>query len=291
MEYFDQLASPPSEPWVLDAIAKAFEVQYGRTPADLRADLMIMGELFDPTARGSSIRLQLTAVPGTDATTEVGAPWLLVLLNGAAIVTPEGRAALDAAGSATWPVEILSELLAFYRHLAQKKIQTVTALLRGEGPLAHPAALASVLLLLINRSNSEEKAIPSDGGSVLDQAIQLVHKSFILAIAPKSEASIEQLSFRSGYGVSEATRRLGPNVIATGPRVFVRSGEERHATRFVANELRRRVRNTETAMRAFDALVAEYHKQRPILSAAGCAFERAPATLTLRESLRSAISD
>ena len=289
MKALSPLPAPPTDSWVLEQITRAFEKQYGRSPSDLPSDLVLMSDVFNPSRSGASIRERLTRVRAVDGVDGIGEPWLIVLLNGAAIVTPEGRAALDANGAPTWPPAVIAHLLDFYRLVSQEKLRKITALLRGDGPLAHPAALAAVLLLLINRSTSPERAIPRDVDTVLDQAIQAVHQAFITTLVPGSKASKKEMSFRSGYGVTEAARRLGPNVIAIGSEVFIHPGEERRAVQMVSKELRRRAPKRGEAMDAFDALLAEYHRQRSTLSAAGCAFERASTTASLRDMIKSEI--
>lgn len=287
----DPLASPPTDPRVLTLMEEAFVAQCAHPLGNLRDDLVELAAFVDPTASGASLRNRIATLPAVfaDRVDDVQAlvrPWVLVLPDGEAVVTPEGRAALEPGGTGIWAADVLALLAGVYRDLAIGKLSAIADLLSGRGPLATPAAPAAVLLLLLNRSTDETRALPgTDANEEVDKAISEIVHSAAVAVNPEAKLSTKELSFRKGYGLSEATRRLGPKNLVTGGRVYVRPGSEERALGFVVTELARRRMTSTEVNETFNRTLAAYRTRRPTLASAGCAFERTADSERLRKSL------
>jgi hypothetical protein len=285
------LTPPPADSRVLALIEEAFVAQCGHPLGGLTDDLAELVSFVNPTASGASFRNRIAELPPVFAdrvlqVESVVSPWVVVLPDGEAVVTPEGRSALETGGTGVWPPNVLALLAGVYRDLAVGKLSAIADLLSGRGPLATPAAPAAVLLLLLNRSTDDARALPgTDANEHVDEAISEIVHSAALAVNPDAKLSTKELSFRKGYGLSEATRRLGPKNLATGARVYVRPGREERALGFVVAELaRRRMTSTEVG-ELFDRTLAAYRTHRPTLASEGCAFERSGDSERLRKSL------
>jgi hypothetical protein len=224
------------------------------------------------------------------------------------LVTPEGRLLLHAfdeavdadsgelvrLSSASF-VDAESQLLAFYRELAQQRIRGVLRIRNSQdAPLLLPAGVGTIVFLLINRSTDVDRAIrrPNDQTQFqrVDEAIQMVVEAFAETLVPSVRGRgrrRDQYSLYGGYALTEARRRLGADtlVIDSTSRIYLAGGSEQLASARVLWEVKRRPDGPKHFPRAFDELVAMYREVRPVLAANKMAHERPADTDALRATL------
>lgn len=229
------------------------------------------------------------------------------------LITPEGRVALEilrgAAGGSSEqaaggpdretvslsPTDVAAAehfLLESYRPWLQQRLLTVVALQSGTGPVLHPAAIGLMLLLLVNRSTSEDTAITRASEEstrrLLDSAMAKPIAAFADELSP-GERRLDHFSTYSGYPLTEARRRLNQSLSPTNEFLYVRPGEEKRVMDFLAKDLaRRRGLTVERLSSSFEQLVAEYRMQLATLASLGLAFERPGETERIRTQLLTA---
>jgi hypothetical protein len=300
-------------------IRTRFERQHDRPPGDLAADLELMHKtLFNPVAREERLRQTLTRLhdglafapppemPDTLATPFGEDSWLL---------TPEGRVALPclertlAAGRDEWcvvdevDIHAAEHLLATtYRRWTRYRLDRVVSLAAGRDTrLMLPAAIATVLLLLVNGNVGPERALdqPKEqrDQALLDAAVVEPIRAFADAIATSNRArDARHWRLYNGYALSEARRRLGSALVleripdrVDDKRLYIAAGSEAHIVHALARELRERQIPREQIADAFDQLTRAYTQVRPRLAAFGAAFERPSHTSQLRGQLLGAL--
>jgi hypothetical protein len=303
-DFFGVAVSLPREDaerlaWALDS---AWEAVARRPTGDLARDWSLLVErFFDPVAQGGRLRRELD---GVGAVIE-DAPYLSDLLvtpigNDHGLITLEGRAVLEllrAALAREGPEVILPDderwalehqLLYLYRGTSRHRLESVLSLLSGAAAPLLPPAVATILLLLLNRSTSPDRAItrPPDppGRQHLDEALAKPVLAFANALAP-GKRKLEHISLYSGYPLTEARRRLSAQLSTDPANLFVRPNAEDDVIRFVVRDLAKRQLPEARVAEAFDRMVEAYRESASALAAFGVGFERPADTRRLRERL------
>ncbi|MEK6190913.1 MAG: hypothetical protein AABM41_01150 [Chloroflexota bacterium] len=264
-------------------------------------------QYFDPLARGARLRKALESIQAQRR----DAPFLTEQLvmdlgNGRGLITPEGRVAMWALQESIRPTgstvvlrddTILaaeSFLLDRYRGYGRARLEQVVRLGKGTGNPMLPAAAAIPLLLLVNRSTSPERSLrrptQADQRQELDQAVGKIVAAFAEVIDESTSRrhrgrSADHMSLYGGYPLTEARRRLGAQLSEDPGDLFVRPGQQDAVLRFVASDLARRRLPPEQIAQAYDALLATYRAQIPILTALRISFERPADSNALRAQL------
>jgi hypothetical protein len=293
---------------IVAALRVLWRRQTGRDFADLSRDLESLDRFFDPLATGQRLRQRLALVDaGSEPISSAIPPSCVAAIDESrALVTPEGRAVVECLDRALqgdgdpivinqeWVAGLEHRLLDLYRSWSRRRLDDVLRLQRGEGPPMLPAAVGMVLLLLINGSTNESRAItrPDDPTHrrALDEAIARTVESFASAISPGSR-SLEHFSVYSGYALTEARRRLSDHLANSPERLYVLPSHEEAVVRFLGRELARRSElSKERAAEAFDAFVREYHNNLPKLASLAGAYETPNRTGRIRSGLLSAFA-
>jgi len=291
---------------------EAWEHQSGRPPGDLEEDLGALAAWFHPKLRGATLRARLGDLEPL-ALSPAGIPPLVLLPcgEGRGLLTPEGRAWLACSaeprsrtgGQFVWTVDqgrpLETLLLTLYRGWTRHRLEDVIEKQSGAGAPMLPSAVALVLLLLVNGSLEENRAIRRVRAPETQARIDSVVADVIVAFAdslagPSSRGrSPEQFSLWSGYPLTEARRRLA-GLLVVDPEegaIYLAPGSEERVSQFLAQDLaRRRGLTAERLEEAFDALVDTYRQRLPDLSALGSGFERVGRTEALRERLSRAVA-
>jgi hypothetical protein len=284
------------------ALGSAWEAVAGRPTGELARDWSFLVEhYFDPIAQGGRLRRELDRV---HAVVE-DAPYLNNLLvlpigDGDGLITLEGRAVLELLRAALsregqlvtlpddarWALE--RQLLDLYRDASRHRLDSVLSLRSGAAAPLLPPAVATILLLLLNRSTSPDRAItrPPDpsGRQHLDEALARPVLAFANTLAP-GKRKLEHISLYSGYPLTEARRRLSSQLSTDPASLFVRPNEEDEVIRFVARDLAKRRLPEATIATAFDRMVEAYRESASALAAFGVGYERPADTRRLRERL------
>lgn len=283
-------------------LTSAWEAVADRPTGDLVRDWSFLVErYFDPIAQGGRLRRELDDVR---AVVEE-APYLSDLLvipigDDHGLITLEGRAVLQLVRAALaqegqevilpddarWALE--HKLLDLYRETSRHRLESVLSLRSGTAAPLLPPAVATILLLLLNRSTSPDRAItrPPDpaGRQHLDEALARPVLAFAYALAP-GKRKLEHISLYSGYPLTEARRRLSAQLSTDPARLFVRPNVDDDVIRFVARDLAKRHLPEATIAEAFDRMVEAYRESASALAAFGVGHERPADTRRLRERL------
>ncbi|MGE0705741.1 MAG: hypothetical protein AB7P22_17605 [Vicinamibacterales bacterium] len=272
-----------------------------RSPRDLESDLASLGNLFHPRLRESSVRKfinDLGPAPVYDQRM-LRSP---LVLQPDALVAPEGRIALEVLreldvsgpnGALVIPQDVIAGCLVTacdtYRAWSLYRVEGVLELRRGKAPSLHPASIALILWLLVNRSISSDSAIDlesltTDSRERIRRSVANCLDAFVRALPSRRSRSHGAIRF-DDWPLSEARRRLG-EALTTG-RVFIREDQQESVVRTVASELRHRETPVSEAegLQAFDALVAAYKAELPVLATLGMAHEAGSQTRKLRKRL------
>lgn len=299
-------------------LERRFTTQHERPLGEPLADLKIMrDELFDPVAREERLRRELEALrtrlnwappPGTPEIIE------LPIGDGAWLITPEGRlaipalsAALEGQGDEKVVVDELDisaaehALASAYRDWTRYRLGRVLALREGRDRPMLPAAIGTTLFLLVNGNIGEEWALaqPKDAKrqKQLDSAVTAPIQKFVNAIDPSDrdqDFESRHLQLYNGYGLSEARRRLGSDIVlekdprdseGKGKRLYIKEGSEGRIVDALARELASRRVRREKLMEALDQMLTAYEEQRPRIAAFGVSNARQSRITQLREDL------
>lgn len=293
----------------LEGLETAWLLQFDRPMSTLWEDLELLFEgLFDPFAREATLRdrlvgLRLSPVTGSDLPEQVYLP----VGDRGGLVTPEGRTlaeclrtALQDPGDPVYLDEAataagLHELAACYSRIAGRRLRSVIELAEGRSRLLQPPALAVVVFLLLNHAVGPARAIrrPKTAEQMrrLDDAAIPVMRAFADALLPSERRDPGHMSLKSGYGLTEAKRRLPQIRVEKDPDteghlIYIRDQQgASEAIDFLARDLRRRTMTAGSVHQAFDALLEEYRRQEHRLAVHGVAHLDPVRTDALRQQL------
>ncbi len=303
---------------LVEDLSRRFREQHERPLGEPLTDLKVMrGALFDPVAREERLRRELeTLRTRLDWPPPPRTPETITLPIGddAWLITPEGRLAIPALTSALANQaddEVIVDeldisaaehaLATTYREWTRYRLGRVLSLREGRDRPMLPAAIGTTLFLLVNGNIGEEWALaqPKDAEKQrqLDSAVTAPIQEFVSAIDPGSrgpESDRRHLQLYNGYGLSEARRRLGSDIVlekdpstgeGKGKRLYIRDGSEERITDALARELWARQVSPEILQEAIDRMLAVYEEQRPRIAAFGVSNAMQSRTRQLRESL------
>jgi hypothetical protein len=292
-------------------LSELWQAAHQRSPGALRPDLAAHHSYFDPVAQGQRLRDAMTAIEPVALSDELLAPVMRLEIDGERwLITPEGRIALallqkalEQPGAEVEPDTDLAEhyereLLGLYREWGRHRQRQVIDLMGGgKNPLQIPA-IGAALTLLVNRSDSPERAIrrfPKEQRAArrtVDEAFFACAQAFADTINPPRSGGTRNTKQKeeliSGWTLGEVRRRLPKALVLDRDAglVYVAPGQqEALMDLLVAELLRRRKVSVGVFEEAFDALVAAFHNQAEALAGYGLLFERASNTAQLREQL------
>lgn len=277
-----------------------------RPPAGVRLDLELHRRFFDPVAQGKRLREALLTVESVALPGPLAKAQAIVVDSERTLITPEGRIALelldralDMAGSHVAVDQRLAahwerNLLDLYRDWGRHRLQSVVNLLGGgDKPLQIPA-IGAVLTLLINRSESPERAIkrfpPGTARDVIDGVFRSCAHAFAQQLAPSTRRAGDKERLISGWTLGEIARRM-PDALHSSDEegVYVVGNRRRELIGLLVVELRRRSDIDEPLLDdAFDALTREFGRRAQELAGYGMLFERPTETARLRRMLLDA---
>ncbi|MHB8233804.1 MAG: hypothetical protein ACYDHT_04050 [Solirubrobacteraceae bacterium] len=277
-----------------------------RYPGALRPDLELHRHYFDPVAQGKRLRQALLSISPFTAPGPLAPSQAIPVDSDRLLITPEGRVALElldvALGEHSDGVRLDGELalrrerdlLTLYRDWGRHRLRSVIDLLGGgEKPLQVPA-VAGVLTLLVNRSDSQERAIkrfpPGVARDVIDGVFRSCANAFSQQLAPSIRRASDKERLISGWTLGEITRRM-PDALhnSDDQGIYVVASRREELVRFLVAELARRNDvDLQSLEEAFDALVREFKAHAQALAGYALLFERPAETVRLRGLLVSA---
>ena len=303
---------------LLSDLEKRFMEQHERGLGEPLDDLKVMREaLFDPVAREERLRRELETLRGRlnwPPPPKTPDTILLPIGDEAWLITPEGRLAIPALASALDNQDgrelIVDELdvsaaehalATAYREWTRYRLGRVLTLREGRDRPMLPAAIGTTLFLLLNGNIGEEWALaqPKDVEKQrqLDSAVTTPIQEFVNAVDPSTqppESDRRHLQLYNGYGLSEARRRLGSDIVlekdpddseGKGKRLYIREGSEGRVTEALVREVSSRHLSPMVLQDAWDRMLAAYEEQRPRIAAFGVSNARQARTRQLREDL------
>lgn len=289
-------------------ITRLWIVQTGRSPGSLRDDLELLKRWFDPVASGERLRREVGRAPRREIA-QIQPPLIYPINDEAVLVTPEGRVALDLLEAAIanplgstrrllidpeLAARLMGELLVLYTGWCRQRLDGVVGLLTEETATLRPGAAGLLIVLLINRNTSAERAVPRPRNDTARRAIEY-------AIGTPAMAWTQEFTGRApsgaavdlyrGWAIGELARRLGPalHLGFDGPGIFIdESAVETAVGRLVADLERRPSNVRERVPASWAALLESYRQQRPVLASLGVAFELPSVTRALGDRLLAA---
>ena len=278
----------------------------GRPPSSLSDDLGELAKWWHPKLRGATLRELVAALPSVpDAPVS---PFLNDRLwaqidDQRGIISVEGRVLLAVLGEAETIGESsvvissaqlsgsLETVASTYAAWSNYRLRDVVALLGGAGPPMMPQVLALLVLLLVNRSTTRSRGISqrrdSNGLQEVDAAIQQALMAFADTIKPTARRrDPAHFSLYGGYLASEASRRLGSDLVRDSEKIHIADGREAAVLDLVARDLARRPEVDEARFEeAFDVLVDMLRGPVGRLALHGSAHEQPRHTAEVRSQL------
>jgi hypothetical protein len=269
---------PVTRQWWIRLLTKNWQALMGRPPHLLEVDLTDMAPLFANGASIQNLKARIYALPEADAQTQQLPQEVLLIVDGCALVTPEGRILLDVLlnlqRTGEGEINVDRQLHA---------LATATALRSGwharwlqnqfESSISAPV-LGAALFLLINGSVGESHALlmPSDSerDRELGAVVMPLIADFSKALGGNEPAA--DSGIRQHWVFTQLSRLLGRDVARekarNGTATFIRIGRERN----LLDELSLRLERTVDANRRYTAITAfiqDYRRVRGPLAALG----------------------
>lgn len=291
-----------------EALTRLWQAAHDQPPGALRPDLAAHRNYFDPVALGRRLREAFLSLDPVEVPSGLlPSPVLLQIDGQRLLITPEGRIALallqkalaqpgaelvlDSAAARRYE----KELLALYREWGRHRQRQVVDLIGGgKNPLQLPA-IGAALTLLVNRSDSPERAIkrfPKGERATqnVDHAFFACAEAFANALGPAERAAKRKTTKKegliSGWTLGEVRRRLPDALVLTKTAVHVAPNQQGPLMDLLVAELRRRKgASLHGFEEAFEALLEAFRTQSEVLAGYGLLFERPSYTEQLRTGL------
>ncbi|WP_445149511.1 hypothetical protein [Baekduia sp. Peel2402] len=283
------------------ALRTLWQAAFGQLPGELASDLELARKhFFDPVAQGKRLREMVTAIDASRGD-EVPAELALEISARQTLITPEGRAmiaVLDEALTAE-PFSVLSGRPAYHEHVLYRcyrdwgrhRLRQVIDLL-GDDNL-RTLAVGVLIALLVNRSNSMQRALPrwkeASERTAFDQAFFAAVYAFADRIDQRRRAPGKE-RLVGGWTLHEVVRRRPGALELNDNEVYVKPGREEDLISLAASALARSSDPT-TVGDAFDALVDTLRKEAPILARYNAYYERDYDTKQLRDRLLESVAN
>jgi hypothetical protein len=291
-----------------------WQITYGQPPHHLQEDLNRTRRFFDPVARGHTLRERLSELESLPSTVfsrlvSYGEPLVVrvgpgVLLAGVearlmikllAEVPADGSHIILSEDSAIWAQQ---SALTLYRAWTLTRLRQVIDLRAGAGPeVMQAVAVGLVLALLVNRSDSPERAVtqwdratPDDRD--VDTALYNSAESFAAAISSKHGRSSSEQRLKGGYGFTEARRRLAHRLVVIPKsnvgeaKIYIPHQYRTEVIDFLGKDLARRSSLTAATLdRGFDELVVQFRSSARTLAYRSMVFEQPAETARIKKDL------
>jgi len=309
-----------------DALVVLWEWAYSSLDV-LEHDLDACRRYFNPVLTGRTVRERLGALPPPPPIESIPmSPMTFDCGDGKLLPSPEGRAALELLGTVLDgthdPVErnlelelpLVERVLAVYSDVSRHRLQQVIDLQEGVEPLRIPS-IGVVLVLLINRSTSPERALvrheTGRAKGTIDRAFYAAVDAFASRVAPSRRRATAKESLIKGWTLHEAVRRMPHAIIlqdedvdesredsgevASGSgqrrvrKVYVDATLEDRVIDVLGRELADRGKiRPDVLEEALDDLIGEFRQHLSELAIYGLAYERPHETERTRRRVLAA---
>ncbi len=301
--------------FLVEDLTYLWDLTYGHHASVLSEDVERCRRFFDPILRGLSLRERLAKLaPAASEVAErmrkYGEPLVVEAGEGILLVGVETRLVLELLGTSpgTRGHIVISpeaagaaerEAMRIYRGWSLSRLRQVIDLRAGVGKeVMQAVAVGVVLALLVNRSDSPERAVRQRESSTADvedvnRAIYECANSFADALTARNSRSASEQRLKGGYGLTEARRRLAHRLVLSddpsydGMRlVYIPKMYRDEVISFLGRDLARRPSLTVDRLKsAFDDLVSRFRLSVGALAYRSMVFELPADTDELRSEL------
>ncbi|NEK85255.1 hypothetical protein GCU60_05685 [Blastococcus saxobsidens] len=298
-----------------------------RVPADLSplaAELARQRYWFDPVAKGERVREALAALPRVQVRIPHSSNETVIVVpdppgqrveepGARMLLTPEGtvvlhcveravQAARQAEALPGEPIQLdpgdtqaaLLTLADAYRSWTRQRVNQVIALLTTEPSTLRPAAAGLLLVLLLNRNTSRDRALPRPKDrrrlETISGAIAGPALAYARTLTGSERATATGVDLYRGWALGELTRRLGGG-LHTGldEGIYLDPAAENDALARLADDVSRRPAAARARVEAaIDAALEAYTAARPVLAGLALAYDRPSNTQRIRDALLDA---
>jgi len=280
--------------WWIRLLTKNWLALMGSPPHLLEADLDHMAPLFANGASPKNVKARIYALPEADTETQRLPQEVMLIIDGCALITPEGRILLDVLldlqRTGEEEIDVDRQLSALATSSSLRSEWHARWLHNQfESPISAPV-LGAALFLLINGSVGESRALLLPSDSKRDRELGAVVMPLIAGFS-KSLGGHEPVSdagIRQHWVFTQLSRLLGRDVARekakNGTATFVRSGRERN----LLDELASRLDRTADPHRRYTAIadfIDGYRRARGPLAALGQMHEDPTTTRRITDRL------
>jgi hypothetical protein len=305
---------------LLDDLLLLWSATYGRRLGEVDGDLSECKIFFDPLARGHKIRERLSDLEsvspdvasrmkpyGEPLVTDVGDSVLLVGVEARLLVEILQGLRTDRGHSVIPDEEVYhaqERALQIYRDWSLSRLRQVADLRSGEGKeVMQGIAVGLVLALLVNRSDSPERAVIQWESNTIDakdvdEAVYVGAEAFASVLTSRNKRTAGEKRLKGGYALTEARRRLAHRLVvvrddsADGSRVFIPAEYRDEVVKFLAHDLGRRANLSEERLQAaYDQLIVDFRSSARALAYRSMIFERASDTEEIGRTLMREFHD
>ena len=286
-----------TQQWWIRLLTKNWLALMGRPPHLLEADLEDTAALFANGARLKNLKARIYALPEADAETQQLPREVVLIIDGCALITPEGRILLDVLldlqRTGGEEIDVDRQLSALTTATALRSEWHAQWLHNQfESPISAPV-LGAALFLLINGSVGRSHALRMPSDSERDRELGAVVMPLIAGFSKSlgGNTPVTDAGIRQHWAFTQVSRLLGRDVAREkaeyGTATFVRIGRERN----LLDELASRLERTANAHRRYTAItdfIDGYRRARGSLAALGQMHEDSTTTRRITDRLLAA---
>jgi hypothetical protein len=285
--------------WIA-TLSRAWVALTGNPPGELEADLRTLAQVFGSGARAKVIKERVYALPTASHEDRAVPSDALVIIDGSALITPEGRillevlANLQRRGATTIDTD---QQVTALSHALTMRARSQQGWLRKqfEGTLS-ASPLGAALFLLVNGSIGRRAAFVLPSEDTEDRHVGRIVLPLIADFSTRIGGSVPEATggLRNHWVFSQVSRFLGRDVARDtdkqGAYMYVRSGREGELLEGLAVRLAR-MADVHKRHEAVDALVSGYRDVRGDLAAIGQMHEDPTATRRLVRRLADPVAE
>ncbi|MFI9844003.1 hypothetical protein ACIHFD_43710 [Nonomuraea sp. NPDC051941] len=256
-------------------------------PGDLEADLIALAPVFTSGAKPKAVKERVYSLPAANAEDHLLPSDVLVPIDGALLITPEGRILLDVlldlqrSGHTT--IDVSQQVRALQTAITLRTEWQRTWLKNQfEGTLS-ASPLGAALFLLVNGSNGPEAAFTLPSADSEDRQVGQIILPLIARFSERLGGRVPETSggVRKHWVFTQVSRILGRDVArepaVRGTIMYIRPGRQAALLDEVASRLAK-LADVHRRYEAVSGLVDGYREIRGELAALGQMYEDPTAT-------------
>ncbi|MCM3535027.1 hypothetical protein M3693_12455 [Cellulosimicrobium funkei] len=279
--------------WIV-TLSRAWAALTGTLPGELEADLRTSAQVFGSGASAKTIKEKVYTLPAATDEERAIPGEALVIVDGSALITPEGRILLDVLVQLQRQAETTIggdlQVAALSRALTMRtRSQQAWLRKQFEGTLS-ASPLGAALFLLINGSIGQRAAFVLPSDDMEDREMGRLVLPLIADFSARIGGKVPETTggLRKHWVFSQVSRLLGRDVARdtddAGAYMYVRPGREGDLLEGLADRLAR-MADVHKRHEAVSALVKGYRDIRGDLAAVGLMHEDPTATRRLVQRL------